>query len=223
MKMYYVTTFGDISIEQTEDKEIKLTTSNLTYGERRLVREILKEYKIDTKEDAEIENGSFVIAEKTAGKTIEDVHKFMKKKLKKNKATITALKFKDGSIEISEEIKQEAETGAIVEKPSRGCPMPVAIAGEIRASVVLKEFLSDKQNDDFEKHLQFVSKGNYTGIPYLITSRWTKSVEKWGQVYDTVNKKTICANCMELPPSEEMLSLKLMIEHKEKEFIGYAI
>lgn len=216
VKFYFVTTFGDISIEKTVDKEIKLTTSNLTYGERKLVRDILKEYKIDVKE-SEIENASFVIAEKS----IEDIHKFMKKKLKKNKATITALKFKDGRIELSEEIKQEAEKGATVEQPSRGCPMPVSIAGELRASAVLKEFLSEQQESDFEKHLQFVSKGNYTGIPYLITSRWTKAVEKWGQVYDLVNKKIICANCMTIPPSEEMLSLKLMIEYKEKEFLGY--
>lgn len=217
VKMYFVTTFGDLELEQIENKEVRLTTNNLTFGERSLVKEILKEYKIDIKEDAEIENISFIIVDKT----IEDVHKFMKKKLKKNKATITALKFKDGRIELSEEIKQEAEKGTTVEKPDRGCPMPVSIAGEIRASVVLKEFLSSQQSVDFEKHLQFISKGNYTSIPYLVTSRWSKAVESWGQVYDLVNKKIICASAIDIPPSEEMLSLKLMLEHKEKEFLGY--
>lgn len=213
VKMYFVTTFGDISLEQKEES-ILLTTNNLTLSERALVKEILKEYKI---EETDVEEKLFTIT----GKTIEDVHKFMKKKLKKNKATITALKFKDGRIELSEEIKQEAEKGTTVEKPDRGCPMPVSIAGEIRASVVLKEFLSIQQEMDFEKHLQFISKGNYTGIPYLVTSRWSKAVESWGQVYDLVNKKIICASAIDIPPSEEMLSLKLMLEHKEKEFLGY--
>lgn len=217
--MYFCTTFGDIELEQMpeyiDNKKVKLTTSNLTYGERKLVREILEEYDIETKEVAEIENASFIIE----NRTIEDVHKFMKKILKKNKSTITALKFKDGRIELNEEIVEEAEKGVTVEKPTRGCPMPVSIAGEIRASIVLKEFLSSQQNADFESHLQFISKGNYTGIPYLITSRWTKAVESWGQVYDIVNKKIICASAYEIPPSEEMLSLKLMLERKEQEFL----
>ena len=216
MKMYFCTTFGDINIEQ-KDRDLLLATSRLSYGERMLVKEILKEYKVEFSEEEGIEDKSFIITERK----IEDVQKFMKKKLKKDKPTLTALKFKDGRIELSEEVidKKEAESGVTVERPTRGCPMPAAIAGEIRASKVLKEFLSKQQNIDFEKHLQFIAVGNYTKIPYLITSRWCKLVEKVGQVFDLVNWNIICANCMEIPPSEEMWSLKLMLEHKEREFL----
>jgi hypothetical protein len=138
---------------------------------------------------------------------------------------LTCVKYKDGKIECVEELKSDtdAETGVTVEKPHRGCPMPSIIDGEVRASIVLKEFLSEKQFSDFNRFRQFVTIGCHSGKPYLVTSRWCNEVLKWGQLYDVVEKRVICANCMELLPSEELLSLKLMIEFKENEFMGVAI
>ena len=68
-------------------------------------------------------------------------------------------------------------------------------------------------------HGQIISIGNSTGKPYLITSRWCSEVNTFGQLYDIVDKKVICASVWEIPPSEEVLSLKLMIEYKEKELL----
>lgn len=222
MKMFYVSTYGDISIEQEEnldEKNVVLTTVNLFPGELILVKQILKKYDVEDRDITELENKSFVLK----GVNMEDVHKFMKKTLKKDRATLTAIKYKDGRIELSEEIKEDAEKGVTVEKPHKGCPMPVVIQGEQRASIILKEFLSTKQMTDFEKYRQFISIGGYTGKPYLLTSRWNPAVEKVGQLYDIVEKRVVCANCLEILPSEEMLSLKLMIEFKEKEFIGIPV
>lgn len=219
MKIYFTATYGDISIESNkESKSVVLKTTDLSEGEKNLLKEILKEYNIFPEEG--LENKSFVID----NKKVEDVYKFMKKKLKKDRPTLTAIKYADGKIECIEELDKEltekAETAAVVEKPRRGCPMPTVFKSEIRASAVLKEFLSNKQMTDFNKHLQFVSKGNWSEKPYLVTSRWNEKVTEYGQLYDIVEKRVVCANCLEIPPSEEMLSLKLMIEFKEKEFVG---
>lgn len=222
MEMFYVSTYGDISIEQEENLNeinVVLKTTLLSPAELILVKQILKKYDVEDRDITELENRSFVLK----GGNMEDVHKFMKKTLKGNKPTLTAIKYKDGRIELSEEIKKDAEKGVTVEKPHKGCPMPVVIQGEQRASTVLKEFLSEKQNSDFKKYRQFISIGGYTGKPYLLTSRWNPKVDKMGQLYDIVEKRIVCANCLEILPSEEMLSLKLMIEFKEKEFIGIPI
>lgn len=219
MKMFYVSTYGDISIEYEEKLDeinVVLKTTLLSPGELVLVKQILKKYDVEDRDINDLENKSFVIK----GGEMEDIHKFMKKTLKKDKPTLTALKYKDGRIELSEEIKEDAEKGVIVEKPHKGCPMPAVIQGEQRASKVLKEFLSEKQMVDFEKYRQFVSIGGYTSKPYLVTSRWNHGVEKVGQLYDIVEKRIVCANCLEILPSEEMLSLKLAIEFTEKEFMG---
>ncbi len=215
MKIYFTAMYGDISIESNiQNKTVAIKTTDLSMGEKELLKEILKEYDVFPEEG--LENKSFVIN----NKKIEDVYKFMKGKLKKDRPTLTAIKYKDGRIECVEELKEvEAETAAVVEKPEKGCPMPVVLRSEIRASNVLKEFLSEKQLADFNKYLQFVSIGNCSKKPYLVTSRWSELVEKYGQLYDIVEKRVICADCIEIPPSEELLSLKLMIEFKEKEFV----
>ncbi len=219
MKLYFTAMYGDISIEiDSENKEnILLKTTDLSEGEKDLLKEILKEYDIFPEKG--LDNQSF----KLEKRKIEDVHKFMKKVLKKDRPTLTAIKYKDGKIECVEELKivdAEVETGVVVEKPRRGCPMPVVLRSEIRASNVLREFLSGKQLSDFNKYLQFVSIGNWSEKPYLVTSRWSEKVTKYGQLYDIVDKRVVCANCFEIPPSEEMLSLKLMIEFKEVEFLS---
>ena len=218
MKIYFTTYWGDISIEVSKEnrENIFLKTTELSPDEKVIVKAILKEYDIFPEKG--IATQIFTLEKRK----IEDVHGIMKKLLKKDKPTLTAIKYKDGKIECVEEIKndEEAETGVTVEKPHRGCPMPSVIEGEVRASIVLKEFLTEKQMSDFERYRQFVSIGGYSNKPYLITSRWCDKVVVVGQLYDVVEKRVICANCMELLPSEEMLSLKLMIEFKEREFVG---
>lgn len=219
MKIYFTTLYGDMSIEiDSENKENTiLKTTTLSEGEKNVIKEILKEYDIFPIEG--IDNQTF----KLEKRKIEDVHKLMKKLLKKDRPTLTAIKYKDGKIECVEELQpkhiEDAKTGVTVDKPRRGCPMPEILRSEIRASVVLKEFLNEKQLSDYNKYLQFVSIGNRSQKPYLVTSRWSERLTKYGQLYDIVDKKIICANCMEIPPSEEMLSLKLMVEFKEKEFV----
>lgn len=221
MKIYFTTVWGDISIENSiENKEdVIIKTTELSSKEKDIIKALLKEYDIFPENG--LDNQIFVIEKRK----IEDVHKTMKKFLKKDKPTLTAIKYKDGKIECVEEIKntEVLETGTTVDKPHRGCPMPSVIEGEVRASKVLKEFLTEKQMSDFEKYRQFVSIGGHSGKPYLLTSRWSPEVRKMGQLYDVVEKRVICANCMELLPSEEMLSLKLMIEFKEGEFLGMPI
>lgn len=214
MKIYFSTMLGDLSIEK-DGENVVLKTTELSGLEKNIVKEILKEYDMFPEEG--IEGKTFNLG----NRKIEDVHKFVRNKLKKDKPTLTALKMKDGKIECIEELKgdEEAETGATVEKPRRGCPLPAMLRSEIRASAVLKEFLTEKQFRDFEKYKQFVSIGNWSKKPYLVTSRWSDKVEVYGQLYDIVEKAIICADCMEIPPSEELLSLKLMIEFKEREFV----
>lgn len=218
MKMYFTSMYGDISIEvSAENKDSTLLrTTELGEVEKNIVKEILKEYDIFPEKG--LDNQIFTIEKRK----IEDVHKVMKKLLKKDRPTLTAIKYKDGKIECIEELQPkhtESETGVTVDRPRRGCPMPEVLKTEIRASKVLKEFLSKIQLSDYNKHLQFVSIGGYSEKPYLVTSRWCENVTKYGQLYDIADHRVICANCWEIPPSEELLSLKLMIEHKEKEFI----
>jgi len=221
MKAYFPSTFGDINIEQ-DNKNIILSTVDLTVNEEETLKEIIKKFSHNIKEPVQNYENTKIILENVK---IEDIHKFMIKNLKKNKPTLTAIKLKDGKLELVDEIKDEhekiADKAVTTLKPPRGCPMPeMTIAKEIRASTVLKEFLTPQQIEDFNNHRSFISIGNYTSHPYLIISRWSPKIEQYGQVYDLVNKQRICTSCKEIPPSEEMLSMKLSVELNEFEFIN---
>jgi len=222
MKAYFPSTFGDINIEQSE-KNVILSTVDLTVSEETVLKEIIKKfYHEKAKEPPKSYENTKIILSNTK---IEDVHKFMIKKLKKNKATLTAIKLKNGKLELVDEIKPEhkekATSAVTTQKPPRGCPMPsITLQKEVRASTVLKEFLTSQQIEDFNNHKSFISIGNHTHHPYLITSRWSEKVNTYGQVYDLVDKYRICTSCKEIPPAEEMLSMKLSIELNELEFLN---
>jgi hypothetical protein len=221
MKIYYPSVFGDINIEQ-DNKNVVLSTVDLTVSEEEVLKEIIKKFVGKIKEPIKTYENTKVIIENVK---IEDIHKFMIKKLKKNKLTLTAIKLKDGKLELVDEIKKEhvekADSAVTTQKPTRGCPLPsITVQKEVRASTVLKEFLTQQQIEDFNKHRSFVSIGNYTHHPYLITSRWSLTIEKFGQVYDLVEKRKVCTSCKEIPPSEEMLAMKLSVELNELDFLN---
>lgn len=217
MKVYFCSEFGDISIEEV-DEVVRLKTTDLSMTEKKLLKEIIKKFKLyDLSEKESLEDMEVPLE----NVKLEDLHKFMKDVLKKNKPTITAIKYKDGKIEIVEDLKgKNGEVAVTTDKPVRGCPMPEMIQSEVRASVVLNHFLDNTQIKDFETYRQIVAIGNSSHKPYLITSRYSPRVVDMGQLYDIGDKKIICASCNEIPPSEEILALKLMIEHKEHEFLS---
>lgn len=221
MKIYFPSTFGDINIEQN-NKNIILSTVNLTVNEEETLIEIVKHFAGKIKEPIMTYENTKIILENVK---LNDVHKFMIKKLKKNKPTLTAIKLRDGKIELVDEIKEEhlekTDKAVTTEKPKRGCPMPsITLEKEVKASEVLKEFSTQQQIDDFNKHKSFISIGNHTHHTYLITSRWSPTVEKYGQVYDLVDKRRICTSCKQIPPAEEMLAMKLSVELNEYNFLN---
>lgn len=101
---YFPSTFGDINIEQN-NKNVILSTVNLTLTEEEILKEIIKKFYHDKAKELSTtyENTKIILPDIK----IEDVHKFMIKKLKKNKPTLTAIKLKDGKLELVDEIKDE--------------------------------------------------------------------------------------------------------------------
>lgn len=90
---------------------------------------------------------------------------------------------------------------------------------EARAAFVLRQFLTPRQVDDFDRKRAFVAVGCDTGNLYRLTSRWSDDVERYGVLQDTTMGETICASNKLLPPAEELLSLKLCVEHLETRFL----
>jgi hypothetical protein len=117
-----------------------------------------------------------------------------------------------------------AQASVVVPVPYRGCPMPdFSEMREEKAASVLRQFLTPTQRSDFDRTRSFVAQGGVTGHTYLITSRWARQVEKFGILRDTDTGERICSSNESLPPSEECLSMKFVVEGQwEQEWLDKA-
>lgn len=213
MKIYIPTQLGDISLVP-EGKKTKLFFEKLTDSERERLEQFLQAYHVELGVDL------FKAAEIILPADFAEVHKKFLKVFKAGKGIISAVKFKEGKIEVVKELPAKFETGVSVEKPRRGCPLPTLLEhAEIRAQAVLQEFLSGQQWSDFERYKALIARGNYSGNPYLITSRWNPNCQQYGVLYCLPTQRRICASLEDIPPAEEVLAMKLCVEFIEKEFI----
>jgi len=106
-----------------------------------------------------------------------------------------------------------AVAAVVVPVPHKGCPMPdFTQMREEKAASVLRKFLNPTQQQDFDRKRSFVARGGVTGHTYIVTSRWAPSVERLGVLHDLDTKNRVCSSNDGLPPSEECLSMKFIVE-----------
>ncbi|HEC61174.1 MAG TPA: hypothetical protein ENI27_02845 [bacterium] len=211
MKLYIPSFLGDIQLIN-EDEKTKLVYSELTPGEEARLTDFLKHYKITL-----VQKSPIYLPEK-----INKAHKRFLKIFKTDKQILNVAKYHDGKITLVQEFNvPETEAGVSVEQPPRGCPMPTLLErAETRALEVLNQFLSPQQKSDFDTQKAFVVRGNFTGRPYRITSRWNPACEQYGLLYCIPTQNNICASLPDVPPSEEVLAMKFAVEFTEHQFIG---
>jgi hypothetical protein len=105
---------------------------------------------------------------------------------------------------------KKPKAAVTVAQPVLGCPAPEFDDVEIRATRVLRAFLSPEQIADFERRQQFVAVGVDTGHRYLLTSRHSKHGLSLGHarsLYDIDERHALCVHDWEVPASEELLGL----------------
>ena len=209
MKIYIPSYLGDVSLETNGDQS-RLIYKSVTTAEKESVDKFLRGYHMKVSS-----NGESIIPD-----PIIKAHKKFIKVFKLGRPVINAIKLKDGKVQMVEDFPDQTEVGVTTEKPERGCPVPVWERSEALATVVLHEFLSLDQWADFELHKAFISHGNFSGKPYLLTSRWNRLSEVRGVLCSIETMHSICASMKDLPPAEELLALKIVVECDEQRFIG---
>lgn len=142
--------------------------------------------------------------------------------------TITALKFSNGEMEIAETVdtdalaelaenamKPEAEAAASVSRPTPCCPQcePGSVGP---ATEVLLSFLDDKEHNNWAKHRALLVEGGLTGNRYILAHRHSPLAQKFGRIcYDLDARKVVHFFDWSVPPEEEVLGAKLILEHRE--------
>ncbi len=120
--------------------------------------------------------------------------------------------------------KKEPAAAATVAVPARGCPQPDFEKVEIRATRVLKEFLSPQQLEDFERYQAFMVIGADTGHRYRVASRHASGYQatyadgsgaltaRGHQFFDLDERRSYCVHDWDVPAPEEMLAIMLAVQ-----------
>lgn len=118
-------------------------------------------------------------------KPVDKVGALLAKAMKRGRKLLSAVVFKNGRIEEIHRLPDEevAPAAAAIEKverpkaavtvaqPTLGCPVPEFERADVRATRVLREFLSPQQLADFERTQSFLVVGGDSGHQYILTSR----------------------------------------------------
>lgn len=111
--------------------------------------------------------------------------------------------------------KEKAKAAATVARPTPSCPDcgPGAIEP---ATEVLLEFLTPRQHRDWADHRAILVEGGTTGHHYLLAHRHSDQAARQGRIcLDVDDHAVVHFHDWTVPPEEEVLAAKLILEHRE--------
>ena len=154
----------------------------------------------------------------------------------KRAGVITAFAFEGGEVKVTEAlgadrlpswakggtktatIEKAPEKAVTVSRPSLSCPECPGPGSEKRnmACEVLWEFLDPEQRQEWLRDRAITTFGGLTGHAYRIAARDTREAKQRGRVAFDLDDRVILHNYhLTVPPEEEVLTVKLMLEHRE--------
>jgi hypothetical protein len=107
----------------------------------------------------------------------------------------------------------DTKAAVTVRTPKRGCPAPEPAAR--RAAEVLQLFSTQTQWASFLKKGFMPLIGNYTGQRYFLYHRDEAAKRNFGHNLLDENGREVCVWDASVPAEEEMLGIKLAVEHRE--------
>lgn len=243
MTWYLPSFYGDIRLERVSNQETRLVIVGLSSTEKIAVRHLIQEAiregitkkpwqtkaALDRLDLESLTEQAIVL---TA--PISKVQKVLEKPMKPGRESLSVVRFKNGTIEevtdktigLIEAADEEPApfpapekesrlpvAAVTVAQPTRGCPAPDFEAVELRATRVLRAFLTPRQLLDFESSQSFLQRGADTGHMYVITSRNAPEALKqhasFRSLYDLTEGRAYCVHDWVVPAAEEMLCLAL--------------
>lgn len=168
---------------------------------------------------------------------MDDVGKVLLKVLRPAASTITAFKSVGGAITVQdthEVLKEEPAKVEVVDKvpePAKAedkkdkavsvkratpsCPQCVPGAVD-RASEVLLDFLTPEEHETWAEARYIIVEGGLSGHRYVIAHRHSAIAAKFGRIcYDLDDEIVIHFHDNTVPPEEEVLAAKLILQHRE--------
>lgn len=158
------------------------------------------------------------------GAPLEKVAPLAVKLLKGGKQTLSAVVLKDGKVETVEGTdmidlaalaKKGGEAGASVKRLTPCCPE--CHEGAVGpATEALLAFVSEEQHAQWVEHRYLVAVGHLSGHRYLLAHRHSERAKQNGKIcFDLDDGQVVHFHDMAVPPEEEVLAAKLILEYRE--------
>jgi hypothetical protein len=219
--------YGDVKLT-AQGRLTEVEWESLSPSEREAMTALGKKYGVDTTPDA----GKVIV-----DKPIDKVESLLAKAMKRGRKLLTAVVFQNGRIEelhrasdgdgeaaiskVVDTVKDAAKAAVTVAEPTQGCPVPEFERADVRATRVLRAFLTPRQLEDFDRTQSFLVVGGDTGRRYVLTSRQAprdRLARVGGRsVFDLDRGEAICVHDWVVPAAEELLELKLFLELPDRE------
>lgn len=165
--------------------------------------------------------------------TMADAGSELVKATKPMDRSITAVTFEGGKLKVVDASESKALVEAVEREEKKKKPgalsraaatvaratpsCPQCVPGSVKmASEVLLTFLTPKQHADWARNRAFIVVGGTTGRRYLLAHRHSKAAQRFGRIcYGIDDGMVIHFHDNSVPPEEEVLGAKLILEHRE--------
>lgn len=157
---------------------------------------------------------------------LSEVAPLLVKALAPGEQVLSAVLLKDGRVEtvsgadadvaaLAKKTEEEGKAAASVKRPTPSCPS--CVPGSVGpAREVLLDFLSPQEHETWARDRYIVVRGGLTGHHYLLAHRHTALARHIGRIcWELDDLAVIHFHLTTVPPEEEVLSAKLILEHRE--------
>lgn len=238
MKFYFPSWNGDFRLEDDGKGATRLVVHDPTPHERTILGEFLR--KADAKGwvsdgDRGILFGAASRREVTLSGSLSKTSKILLKLARPGKQTLTAISFSNGTLSVVEgadDAAAEAVSAAVekaaatedpkkpakaasVKRPTPCCP-DCEVGAIAPASEVLLSFLSDEEHETWSRDRAIVVTGGLTGHRYVLAHRQSEiAAYNTRMCFDLDDGQILHFHDNSVPPEEEVLAGKLILEHRE--------
>ncbi len=226
MRWFFPAWSGDFRLDPIDDKSSLLVITKPTAREIAMLREFLaqarkKKWTTDDIALMEAIDARTIKLDAPVDKT----GPVLVKATKPADRTLTAVAFRDGRLEVAETgmlttlvekaVAEDAQAAVSVVRPTPSCP--ACVPGSVEpASEVLLSFLTPKEHEDWAAHRAIIVQGNCSGHRYLLAHRRSDTARRIGRIcYDLDDQLVLHFHDWTVPPEEEVLAAKLILEHRE--------
>lgn len=238
MKFYIPSWNGDFRIEDDGKGGTRLVVHDPTPHEQAILGEFLRAagangWVSDRDRDAQFGQGASEVA---ISAPLSKASKILIKLTRPKKQTLTAVSFSNGKLSVIEgadeaaveKIADAVEKAAATEDPK----LPEAKAVSVRrptpccpdcevgsvapASEVLLSFLNEEEHETWARERSIVVTGGLTGHRYILAHRQSAvAAYNTRMCFDLDDGQILHFHDNSVPPEEEVLAAKLILEHRE--------